>query len=130
MRRSIMGVIGVLGAATVALVASLSVGAPEADAAAACPANAVCFYESADFHGSMYQLPASGHASDFLKARFYNGTGVNDRVSSIINNTNYKVHIYKDVHYANQLGYGLKAHGNIPNLDWVYYNDMISSASL
>ncbi|MFJ3763076.1 peptidase inhibitor family I36 protein [Streptomyces sp. NPDC090080] len=109
-------------------VAAISVCTVNAEAAASCPANAVCFYEAADFHGSMYLMTGS-EVNSFRVVNFYDGSNANDRVTSIINNRNSKLGVYKDTYGGHYLGY-VGANSKVGNLSSKGWDNKISSAYL
>ncbi|TXS66104.1 hypothetical protein EAO69_30245 [Streptomyces sp. me109] len=79
-------------------VGGIAIGAPSASAAATCPQTKLCVYENYGFTGSMAIIEGLSQprskVTDFRSLHFYNGTPVNDRISSVVNNTNTTVLLF------------------------------------
>ncbi|MEU4173525.1 peptidase inhibitor family I36 protein [Streptomyces sp. NPDC026665] len=132
-------VAAVLPAVAAVLAATLGL-APEAGAAASCPASSMCIWENAGYTGGRLVLKEYedlGHCwektNNFGYLKFDNGHSVNDRISSVINNTSATRSLYRDQNFSGG-SFGLSGHQWIPNLSsFTYYdkqvnfNDAVSS---
>jgi Peptidase inhibitor family I36 len=100
-----------------------------ASAAYTCQSNQVCFYKNANFSGTVF-VPAEmnnrdGGVSNFITKAFTDGTNVNDRVSSVVNNAGWCVGVYVDTDFG-PTGIIISPHSRVNLLD--HLNDAISSA--
>ncbi|SNY25985.1 peptidase inhibitor family I36 protein [Paractinoplanes atraurantiacus] len=97
MRTVLKGVLGV--AVTVAATAVIPAG--PAQAAYVCSKGEVCLYEHYDRTGSVFVVPfgknGMGKISDFRAYTFFNGTNLNDKVSSIDNRSDHLLTLYSNV---------------------------------
>lgn len=71
-----------------------------------CPANTICLYKHANYSGGRYTYPAWTIGGDRLSLRRYDtGGSVDNSISSVINNTDYRVDLlanfYVPCHGAN-----------------------------
>ncbi|MDQ1647115.1 MAG: hypothetical protein QOJ50_3299 [Cryptosporangiaceae bacterium] len=86
-----------LTAAAVAIGSGLTVAASSpASAAAACPAGKYCLYDGADYTKLLV-------TSDTRLVTWI-GAANNDKVSSVVNNTDSPLNLFKDVNYAGAEG--------------------------
>ena len=86
----------------------VTIGALPASAAYQCQDNQVCFYEKANYTGTVY-VPGemsnnSGQVDQFLIRWFSNGTNVDNRVTSIVNNTGWCVVVYRGPYFRDDNG--------------------------
>lgn len=104
--------------------------AQPAEAAAACPSGAVCFYQDYNGRGSISVQPrlvsGSHQIADFRNSHYINGQNLNDSASSIINNSGRTLCLFANVNFDKILwvGAGWIAAGHAVNIP----NDMVSSA--
>ena len=104
-----------------------------ADAAAVCPAGAICFYKDIGERGTASiqsrLVSAPYYISDFRNSHFNDGEILNDQVSSIVNNSSYLTLMISTDTYQHGLRLRI-APGTKLDLTGAYsaYNDAISSA--
>ncbi|WP_179855523.1 peptidase inhibitor family I36 protein [Paractinoplanes atraurantiacus] len=87
-----------------AVTGSLFAVASPASAAYACPAQQVCFYENYNREGSPATLAGlaqgGGGVRVFSDHKFHNGVNLNDKASSVHNNTNQWIRVYENTNYS------------------------------
>ncbi|MFI5934062.1 peptidase inhibitor family I36 protein [Actinoplanes sp. NPDC051494] len=80
--------------------ASSAVVASSAQAAAACYAGELCVYQHSNYTGSVFKVPADSRGwlcdMDLRNNTFYNGEPMDNKASSIKNNTGKAVDLYLD----------------------------------
>jgi Peptidase inhibitor family I36 len=114
-------------ATIVALTLAAAIGiVAKARAAAVCNDGQVCLYEHQGYTGSALKLGTD--ASDLRTMRFYNGTGANDRVSSLINNSSRTIAVCVAINY-DQACRTIAPHTQVRLFDNAF-NDTISSVIL
>jgi Peptidase inhibitor family I36 len=116
--KQILQRVAVPAAMTAAVVGGSLVTAPSASAAASdCPANMACIFQEVNFQGRMLGDPdGTGNVGDYM----------NDRTSSIVNNTNNTFCFYADAGHDGALVYVANAHTAVGWVgDWA--NDRITS---
>jgi len=81
--------------------------APAANAAPPCPAGAICFYKDFHFLGSISTptrlVNCPLEIRDFRHSRFWDGSSLNDNVSSVINNSNRVLFLYYDTYFRGKV---------------------------
>ncbi|AWW35458.1 hypothetical protein ADL00_30505 [Streptomyces sp. AS58] len=120
-----------LSAVAIAVAGAGPSSASDADVMAYnCQDNEVCFYQHANYTGSVFvpnEMKAGKPVLDFAGRTFTNGASANNAVSSIRNMTGWKVCFYEAPRMQNY-------YGSVPLDDQLdfgnrYANDAISSAS-
>ncbi|MFD5574846.1 peptidase inhibitor family I36 protein [Streptomyces cadmiisoli] len=122
-----------LSAAAIAVAGSGPASASDAETMAyTCQDNEVCFYQHANFSGSVFvpdEMKNGSYVRSFEYRNFYNGTRADNAVSSIKNNTGWLVCVYDQpgavkylatVEIDNDIDFSKEAH---------YANDAVTSAS-
>ncbi|MFG1916088.1 peptidase inhibitor family I36 protein [Micromonospora sp. NPDC048898] len=88
----------------VAVTGSLFAISSPASADYACPARQVCFFQDKDGHGSPATLAGlaqgGGGVAYFSEHKFHNGVNLNDKASSVFNNTNQYLGVYEHTIYG------------------------------
>ncbi|SDT10407.1 peptidase inhibitor family I36 protein [Actinoplanes derwentensis] len=88
----------------VALTGSLVAISSPASAAYACPAKQVCLYEDYNQQGSPATLAGlvqgAGGVGYFWDHKFHNGVNLNDKASSVHNNTSQWVRVYENNNFG------------------------------
>lgn len=115
-------VAGLLASATVAL-------APDALAAASCPSDHICFWQDANYGGGKFTTNVDAIAN-FKSETFTNGVTLNDKISSIYNNTSYPLYMFIDADFDNISGFDATCDETVPAHTaraHVRYNDKYSS---
>lgn len=117
---------------SLALASRLAIAPAQAQASPAasaktCPTGAFCLYENINYGGGTAIF--TGDDKDLTNNRFDNGHPVNDRASSMINNTQSFVELYKDIKF------GTRVYTAQPNsVDSTFVNngchDMVSSIDI
>lgn len=116
-------------AAAAIVVAGGVVLSPAASASSSpCPHDRICIFENADFHGGYKYYYRGTDVSTFntLEQVFSDHVLTNDKISSIINNTNRPVTFYSEAGFR---GHYLRIApwGSVNDLNRYHFNDAISS---
>jgi len=90
---------GVFGAAVV-VAGMVAVAADPAQAAYVCSKGEVCLYENYNRTGSVFVVPfgrnGMGQLREFRDHQFFNGTNLNDKVSSVDNRSDHLLTLYRN----------------------------------
>jgi Peptidase inhibitor family I36 len=107
---------------------ALAPGASASASSSSCAPGKVCIYEDINFHGGYKFFNKGTNVSTFntLEQVFSNGLLTNDKISSIVNNTNRYITVYSE---ANFRGHYLRIppHKRLNDLRRYGLNDAISS---
>lgn len=110
------------------LVAGLAVATSPDALAASCPSGYVCFWQDANYSGGKFTTDAT--INNFKGFEFTNGVTLNDKISSIVNNTAYPLYMFIDADFDNISGFDATCDETVPahsSRAHVRYNDKYSS---
>jgi Peptidase inhibitor family I36 len=107
---------------------ALAPGASASASSSPCAPHKVCIYENTNFHGGYKYLKNGADISTFntLEHVFNNGLLTNDKISSIINNTNRYITVYSEAGFRGRY-LRIPPHRSLNDLRRYGLNDAISS---
>lgn len=107
---------------------ALSPAASASTASSPCPHNLICIFENAGFHGGYKFYHRGTNVSTFntLEQVFSNRVLTNDKISSIVNNTNRWITFYSEAGFKGRY-LRVAPHAYVKDLDSYHFNDVISS---
>jgi hypothetical protein len=107
---------------------ALAPGASASASSSPCASHRVCIYENTNFHGGHKYFNSGADVSTFntLEHVFSNGLLTNDKISSLINNTNRYITVYSEANFRGRY-LRIPPHRSLKDLRKYGLNDAISS---